>query len=44
MLRIINPAYAVDATDKITNNIQIGQWQVVEFAESEQILFCVLSF
>lgn len=39
ILWIINPAYAVDATDKITNNIQIGQWQVVEFAGSEQIIY-----
>lgn len=38
-LWIINPAYAVDAIDKITKNIQIGQWQVVEFAGSEQIIY-----
>jgi hypothetical protein len=38
-LWIINPAYAIDATDKITKNIQIGQWQVVEFAGSEQIVY-----
>ncbi|MSP27015.1 MAG: hypothetical protein EXR80_00815 [Methylococcales bacterium] len=38
-LWIINPAYAIDATNNITKNIQIGQWQVVEVAGSEKIMY-----
>ena len=38
-LWIINPAYAIN----VTKNIQIGQWQVVEIAGSEEIMYTVLS-